>query len=111
MATTDNVHDVDYLYRAGEEAYAEGDTPKALHYLDRVLEEDPKHAMAWMCKGNCLDRMSQFEDALKSYDMAIKLDPTNADALFDKAETMEKMGRYEEAKKIMDQASKMEMGD
>ena len=108
MAPTD---DVEYLYRAGEEAYAVGDTQQSLHYLDLALKEDPEHAMAWTCKGNCLDRMNQLEDALKSYDMAIKLDPTDADALFNKGETMEKMGRDEEAKKIMNQASKMMMGD
>jgi tetratricopeptide (TPR) repeat protein len=111
MATTDKVHDIEYLYQAGEEAYAEGHTKKALHYLDLVLKEDPNHAMAWTIKGNCLDRLGQFENALDSYDKAIKMDPTNADILFDKAETLEKMGRDKDAKKIMEKAVKLEMGD
>ncbi|MDD1679203.1 MAG: tetratricopeptide repeat protein [Methanomicrobiales archaeon] len=111
MAASDKVHDVDYLYKAGEEAWAEGHTKKALHYIDLVLKEDPKHAMAWTIKGNCFDRMGQYEDALESYDKAIKLDPTNADILFDKAETLEKMGRDKDAKKVMNKAVKLEMGD
>jgi tetratricopeptide (TPR) repeat protein len=111
MNESDKVHDIDYLYKAGAEAYAEGHTKKALHYIDLVLKENPKHTMAWTIKGNSLDLMGKYEEALKCYDKAIKLDPTDADILFDKAETLEKMGREDEAKKIMDKAVELEMGE
>jgi tetratricopeptide (TPR) repeat protein len=111
MNELEQVHDLDYLFRIGEEAAAEGETDKALHFIEKVLSINPKHAEAWNIKGNCLDRKGSCEDALSSYDTAIKLDPTNADYLFNKAETLEKMGRLSEAKTTMDIATKMEMGE
>jgi Flp pilus assembly protein TadD, contains TPR repeats len=104
-------HDIDYLYTAGAEAYAEGDVKKALHFINEVLQANPNHAMAWNIKGNVLDRTGKFEEALCCYDSAIKLDPSNADILFNKAETLEKMGREKDAKRIMGKAVKMEVGD
>ena len=111
MKKSDKVHDIDYLYKAGAEAYAEGHAEKALHYIDLVLKEDPKHTMAWTLKGNCLDLMGKYEDALESYDNAIKLDPSDSDILFYKAETLEKMGREKDAKEIMDKAVKLDLGE
>jgi Flp pilus assembly protein TadD len=111
MNESDKVHDLDYLYKAGAEAAAEGETEKALHFIERVLRMDPNHAKAWNIKGNCLDRMGKCEDALFSYDTAIQLDPADADVLFNKAETLEKMGREADAKVLMDQAVQLEMGE
>jgi tetratricopeptide (TPR) repeat protein len=111
MKKSDQGQDIDHLYRAGADAYAEGHAEKALQYMDRILMEDPEHTEAWTLKGNCLDLLGKYEDALKSYDMAIKLDPSDADLLFYKAETLEKMGREKEAKEVMDSAVKLDLGE
>jgi Flp pilus assembly protein TadD len=111
MNESDKVHDLEYLYKAGAEAAAEGEMEKALHFIEQVLRMNPKHSKAWNIKGNCLDRMGKCEEALRSYDTAIQLDPANADVLFNKAETLEKMGRDADAKLLMDQAVKLEMGE
>ncbi|MDD1677800.1 MAG: tetratricopeptide repeat protein [Methanomicrobiales archaeon] len=111
MSVSDDIHDLEYLYKAGAEAASEGETEQALHFIEQVLRMNPKHAKAWNIKGNCLDRMGKCEDALSSYDAAIALDPSNADVLFNKAETLEKMGRELDAKMLMELAVKLEMGE
>jgi Cytochrome c biogenesis factor len=111
MKRSDKVQEIDSLYKAGAEAYAEGHVEKALQYVDQVLAEDPRHTLAWTLKGNCLDLMGRYEEALQSYDRAIRLDPSNADILFYKAETLEKMGREKDAKEIMDKAVKLDLGE
>jgi tetratricopeptide (TPR) repeat protein len=111
MNESDKVEDLEYLYRTGAEAATEGETDKALHYIELVLHKDPTHAKAWNIKGNCLDKLGKSEDALRSYDTAIILDPSNADILFNKALTLKKLGREKDAKMCMDDAVKLELGE
>ena len=111
MNETDKVKDIEYLYRAGAEAAAEGEAKRALHFIDQVLQLDPNHAKAWNVKGNCLDSLGNCEEALRSYDAAISLDPSNADILFNKSETLKKLGRDKEALLMEDEAVKMELGE
>jgi hypothetical protein len=41
------VHDIDYLSCLSEEAATERKTDIALHYIEKVLQTNPKHAGAW----------------------------------------------------------------
>jgi tetratricopeptide (TPR) repeat protein len=94
-----------------EEAANLGNNKQALEYLVQVLNTDPKHAMAWHVKGNCLDMLENYGEALLSYDTALKLDPQNAETWFNKGLTLKKMGRNVDADVCMERAVQIALGE
>jgi tetratricopeptide (TPR) repeat protein len=102
---------VEYLFRMAEEAANQGNNKQALEYLVQVLNTNPKHAMAWHEKGNCLDMLENYGEALLSYDTALKLDPQNAETWFNKGLTLKKMGRNVDADVCMERAVQLALGE
>ncbi|MDD1672981.1 MAG: tetratricopeptide repeat protein [Methanomicrobiales archaeon] len=105
------ISDSEYLFRVAAEAANEGEHKKALDYLEQVLTTNPNHAKAWCIKGNCLDCLGQYEEAVRSYNTALKLDPNNADTWFDKGLTLKKLGREKESQSAEDIAVKLALGE
>jgi tetratricopeptide (TPR) repeat protein len=100
-----------YLYWVASEAANEGEYKTALQYLEQVLSTNPKHAMAWHVKGNCLDCLGQYEEAARSYDVALKLDPGNAETWFNMGLSLKKLGREKDSQYYMEKAIKLALGD
>ena len=61
----------EHLFRLAAEAANQGKNRKALEYLEQVLIMNPKHAMAWCLKRNCLDKLGWRLEALRSCNAAI----------------------------------------
>ncbi len=102
--------EVQYLYHMATEAANSGDNNSAFEYLEQVLSMDPKNAMAWQVKGNCLDCEGKCKEALACYEKSLGFDPYNTETLFNKALTLRKLGLDQEAASCVDQAVKTEVG-
>jgi tetratricopeptide (TPR) repeat protein len=111
MTGTNSNGNVEYLFHLAEEAANLGDSITAVKYLVQVLNTNPKHAQAWHVKGNCLDMMEQYCEALLSYDTALKIDPENAETWFNKGLTLKKMGRKIDADVCMEKAVQLALGE
>jgi tetratricopeptide (TPR) repeat protein len=57
---------------------------KRLESYDEAIEIDPYYADSWYNKGNSLEELGRYDDAIRCYDKAIDLDPTNANAWYSK---------------------------
>jgi len=99
-----------YFYTLATDAANEGDNPKALEYIEKVIATDPKYALAWHVKGNCLDGIGRCDDALKCYNTAIRLDPYNSESWFNKGTILKKLGRKKQADTCLKKAVKLSIG-
>jgi tetratricopeptide (TPR) repeat protein len=111
IRTRHSLSNGNYLFWVATEAANRGEYKDALNYLEQVLATNPKHAMAWHVRGNCLDSLGQYQQAVQSYDSALTLDPGNAETWFNKGITLKKMGREKESKQYMDIAIKLALGE
>lgn len=100
----------EYLFGLGLDAQMKGDLTKALEYYEGVIKSDPGYIPAWMEKGNCLDGLCKYEEAIRSYDVVIEQDPCNAEAWFDKGLTLKKMGQMDKANECMDKSMMLSIG-
>jgi tetratricopeptide (TPR) repeat protein len=105
------IYDIEYLYKAAAEAANAGEDARALEYLERVLNRNSHHAMAWCIKGNCLDNLDRCEEALGSYDRSLHIDPSNSDTWFNKGLTLKKLGRTAEAQQCIRNAVQLALGE
>ena len=62
----------------------------------------PKNAGAWFNKGNALQGLDKYNEAMQAYDKAIEIDPNYVDAWFNKGTLLGKLGKNEDAKKCFD---------
>ena len=70
------------LYRQGLDFSIEGDPEKAIDCLGKATEIAPGFCSAYNVMGNCLDRLGQYEEAIRTYEKVIELDPFHAGARF-----------------------------
>ncbi len=68
------------LNERGIKMYSEGAYDKAVLNFDLALEKDPSNPAVYFNKGQALDAMKKFDQAIQCYDQAIQLDPNFADA-------------------------------
>jgi tetratricopeptide (TPR) repeat protein len=64
---------------------------------DLVLDIDPRYVKALNNKGNALDSLGRYQEAIECYDTALGIDPRDAQALFNKGVALDSLGRYQEA--------------
>ncbi len=101
---------VEYVFRVAEEAVNHGENDKAFKYLVQVLNTNPKHALAWHVKDNCLDVMVNYGEAFLGYDTARQFDPENAETWLNKGLTLTVMGRKIEADVCIQRAVGLALG-
>jgi len=77
---------------------------KALGYLEKAIDLDPKCVHAWNGKGNTLVGLKRYEEALKCYEKAIELDPKYVLAWYNKGNAFGRLGENEEAVRCFDKA-------
>ena len=70
---------------------------EALDYFEKLIELKPKSAIAYSNKGNVLQELKRYEDALICYEKALSLQPTNHEALSNKGNALQALKRYEDA--------------
>jgi tetratricopeptide (TPR) repeat protein len=111
IRTKHSLSNGNYLFWVASEVANRGEHKEALNYLEQVLTTNPKHAMAWHVKGNCLDSLGQYDKAVRSYDYALALDPGNAETWFNKGITLKKMGQEKESEHCLRTAVRLALGD
>ncbi|NQV39129.1 MAG: tetratricopeptide repeat protein, partial [Nitrosopumilus sp.] len=68
---------------------------------------DPNDADVWNNKGDSLDSLGKYEEAITSYDKAIEIDPNDADVWNNKGDSMDSLGNNDEAKKCYDKSKEL----
>jgi len=72
-------------------------TKKALEYLDRAAESDPKDPVPLFNKGVCLRNLGMLEEALESFQSALELEDRLTLALLHTAEINYELERWQDA--------------
>jgi tetratricopeptide (TPR) repeat protein len=81
-----------------------GKYQEAIACYDRVLEIDPRYALAWYNKGGALKNLGKYQEAINCYDKAIEIEPRDAGAWLNKGTVLDKFDRYREAITCYDRA-------
>lgn len=87
---------VDHL-EDGRRAVAEGRFGEALFHFGALVEERPDNAWAWHGRGDALQLLGDFEDALAAYDHAAKLQPSEGLHHGGRSNALRALGRISEA--------------
>lgn len=64
----------------------------ALADADEALRDDPRSYMSHACRGNALDGLQQYSEAIKAYTRAIEFEPKDSRVFFNRAETYYTLG-------------------
>jgi tetratricopeptide (TPR) repeat protein len=67
-----------------------------------------KDKQAWVSKGDALNRMGNFSEAITAYDTALKIDPNYVNALDGKGWSLNELGNYTQAIVYLDKALKID---
>jgi cytochrome c-type biogenesis protein CcmH/NrfG len=62
----------------------------------------------WVSKGDALNRMGNFSQAIAAYDTALKIDPNNKQAWVSKGDALNRMGNFSQAIAAYDTALKID---
>ena len=65
----------------------------------------------WISKGDALNRMGNFSQAITAYDTALKIDPNYVNALDGKGWSLNELGNYTQAIVYLDKALKIDPND
>jgi len=86
-------------YNRGIDAYAQGDTAKALEFFSRAVERDAQYADAHYNLGSLHYQMGNYNQARDSFMKTLELNPADAHAKYNLALTLEKMNQPDDAVK------------
>ena len=95
------------LFYIANSYYFNNDWNISLQYFDKAIGINPQSAEAWNNKGNSLDNLGRYEEALAAYDKVIGINPQDSEAWYNKGVTLANIGRYEEALALFDKAIKI----
>jgi len=73
-----------------------------------VVAEGSKDKQAWVSKGDALNRMGNFSQAITAYDTALKIDPTYKWSLSNIGWSLNELGNYTQAIVYLDKALKID---
>jgi tetratricopeptide (TPR) repeat protein len=104
------VPEVEYLNRQANELAAAGQQEQARMFLDEALKVDPASACTWFNKGNCLDDMGHYAEAIACYNEAIRIDPGQAETWYNKGISLRKTGNIREAESCISPAVSLSLG-
>lgn len=102
--------EAEYFFRLAMDAVMKNSPVQVLEYFNEALSKDPGYARAWNEKGNYLDPIGKFDEALSCYDAALKLEPGDAEIWFNKWLTLKKVGREEEAISFINRGIELAIG-
>lgn len=88
-------------------AIVDRDVEAANRFASLAADKNPKHADAWMFKGDLLRGQGKREEALVAYANAIKIAPEKSAAILVKANLEIEMKKFVEAKQDIDAAKKL----
>jgi predicted O-linked N-acetylglucosamine transferase (SPINDLY family) len=94
-----------------ETAVRQGDADGALALYGKILELEPRHAVAHYKRGNLFKDRMQPAAALADYDRAIALDPAYANAYCNRGAVLESLDRPQEALMSYDRAVELSPDD
>ena len=82
----------------------EGDSDKQLEYFTKALEMDPEVIIRWVIKGQALNNLGRYDEAILCLDKALELDLENGSSWNFKGVALQNLGRYDEAMICFDKA-------
>ena len=100
----------EFVKKAGR-ANTDGGEYLMIKYIDEALKIKPDHILAWIIKGNVLNRLDKYEEAINCFDKAISIDPNDARTWFNKALTHDNLRQYEEAINCFDKVISINPND
>lgn len=106
-----NKRAVNALLEQGYTALGSEDYTTAVETFNKVLEQDPKSALAYNGLGWVHDDLGEYEEALADYEHAMTLEPRNPSFLANHAITLDNMDRMEEALVDIDKAIELDNTD
>jgi Flp pilus assembly protein TadD len=89
-----------YYSNLGAEALRDGDSPRALAYLRRALDLEPRFSAAWTNLGVLYSRDGAVEEAALAYRLALHYDDENVTAKSNLARTLAAAGSELEAQRL-----------
>jgi tetratricopeptide (TPR) repeat protein len=79
---------------------------EAIKCYDQILALNPENSRiscsAYLNKGNSLDNLCRYEDAIECYEKAIDRDPNLVTGFLNKGLSLTNLGKYEDAIKCFD---------
>ncbi|QKQ77382.1 tetratricopeptide repeat protein [Nostoc sp. TCL240-02] len=99
------------LYQEGLDKYDAGNYEGAVEDFNRVIELDPKNALAYNKRGDAYYRLGDYEQAQADSSQAILLNPQDGNAYFDRGFAFSELGKYKEAIADYTQAIKLNSDD
>ena len=84
------------------------DYKKVVADLDKTIELEPNHAVAYHSRGSAKRIMGDYKEAIADHDKAIELDPNHADGYWFRGMAKDGIGDYREAIADFDKAIELE---
>ncbi len=81
-----------------------GNHEAAIQAFDRVLAQDPNHALALSAKGSELSSLGRPQEALRCFERAIEVDPESADTYRQAALCLLELDEPERARTLLERA-------
>jgi tetratricopeptide (TPR) repeat protein len=94
----------DCLHLLGVIFSQRGDHAAALQQIDAALKRNPTNALALNNRGNALNGLKRFEEALASYDRALAVRPDLAEAVCNRGVALHELKRFEDSLAAYDRA-------
>ena len=86
----------------------EENSNKQLEYYTKALETDPEVAIRWDIKGEALNNLGRYDEAIICLDKALEFDPELGSSWNFKGVALQNLGRYDEAMICFDKALKID---
>jgi tetratricopeptide (TPR) repeat protein len=80
----------------------------AIEAFTRVIDQDPRHRLAYSSRGVAYLRMERVRDALKDFDQAVALSPGHAKSYHLRGLAHEKLGEIDQAVRDFDEAIRLD---
>ncbi len=87
----------DLLYNIGVTLGQAGETDKAIYFLERAFEINPKNELVLYELGYYYDRIQEFEKSIQFYNKYLDIDPFNSSVWYNLGITFNRIGKHDEA--------------
>ena len=101
---------VEQLYQQAVQLHQAGQLDQALAAYTRVIEQDRRHANAYLGRAQIYDAQQQYDLAIADLRQVIALNPENADAYGVLGWILIREGRFDEARTLTQKANELDPG-